>query len=383
MHRTSFSAIVLVACAFFAFPLAVCAAAPAESSTSVSVQSVRQNFANPPASARPMVRWWWFGAAVEKPEILRELRQMKANGIGGAELAFVYPEVLDDSSKSLENLPFLSTAMLDAVNYAQAQGRALGLRIDVTLCSGWPYGGPATTLAEAAGRLRIVEVPLTPNARSVAVPALVEGESLISASIADSIDRTSAGGEGRRLHGPNAVPQPVSWDLASVKPLEVASAAATFSPAGKPRTALFFIASHTGQVVKRAAVGAEGWVLDPFSREAVAMHLAKVGEPLLKAFGNTPPYAIFSDSLEAYGADWTPKLAAEFKKRRGYDLIPHLPEIAAGGTPEAEKVRHDWGRTLTELVNENYLTQINNWALAHHTKFRSQTYGEPAVSFSS
>jgi len=104
---------------------------------------------------------------------------------------------------------------------------------------------------------------------------------------------------------------------------------------------------------------------------------------LVKAFGDTPPYAIFSDSLEAYGADWTPTLPAEFQKRRGYDLLPHLPELVAGGTPAAEKIRHDWGQTLTELVNENYLTQINNWAIAHHTKFRSQTYGEPAVSFSS
>ena len=124
-------------------------------------------------------------------------------------------------------------------------------------------------------------------------------------------------------------------------------------------------------------------MLDPFSHQAVATHLEKVGEPLVKAFGNTPPYAIFSDSLEAYGADWTPSLPAEFKKRRGYDLIPHLPELVAGGTPEADKIRHDYGRTLTELINENYLTQINSWAIAHHTKFRSQTYGEPAVSFSS
>ncbi len=130
-------------------------------------------------------------------------------------------------------------------------------------------------------------------------------------------------------------------------------------------------------------MGADGYVLDPFSHQAVATHLQKVGEPLVKAFGDTPPYAIFSDSLEAYGADWTPTLPAEFQKRRGYDLLPHLPELVAGGTPAADKVRHDWGQTLTELVNENYLTQINNWAIAHHTKFRSQTYGEPAVSFSS
>ena len=123
--------------------------------------------------------------------------------------------------------------------------------------------------------------------------------------------------------------------------------------------------------------------MDPFSRQAVADHLKAVGEPLVGAFGATPPYAVFSDSLEAYGADWTPELPAEFLKRRGYDLLPHLPELVAGGTPAAEKVRHDWGKTLTELVDENYLSQINSWAIAHHTRFRSQTYGEPAVSLSS
>ena len=133
-----------------------------------------------------MMRWWWFGAAVEKPELLRELQQMKADGIGGAELAFVYPEVLDDPAKDLKNLPFLSPGMLDAVHYAQAEGRKLGLRIDVTLCSGWPYGGPATTLAEAATRLRTSEVLIPANATSVTPPVLEEGETFISAAIADS-----------------------------------------------------------------------------------------------------------------------------------------------------------------------------------------------------
>ena len=78
-----------------------------------------------------------------------------------------------------------------------------------------------------------------------------------------------------------------------------------------------------------------------------------------------------------------PALPAEFQKRRGYDLVPHLAELVAGGSPQAEKVRHDYGQTLTELVNENYLVQIDDWAKAHGTKFRSQTYGEPAVDFSS
>jgi hypothetical protein len=383
MICTKIALVLTAACTLGSFSFASKAVTETAPAASVSVQSLWENFSNPPANARPMVRWWWFGAAVEKPEILRELQQMKADGIGGAELAFVYPEVLDDPSRGLVNLPFLSPEMLDAVTYAQAQGRALGLRIDVTLCSGWPYGGSNTSLEEAAWHLRVIEVPVAPNSTSVALPALAKGESLIAASIVNTVAGTAAEESLTSLRGRDAAAQLVHWEAGTAQPLQVADDSAAVSPTGRQRTALFFIAGHTEQVVKRAAVGAEGWVLDPFNRQAVATHLAKVGEPLVKAFGSTPPYAVFSDSLEAYGADWTPALPTEFKKRRGYDLIPHLAELVAGGSSEADKVRHDYGRTLTELVNENYLTQINDWAIAHHTRFRSQTYGEPAVSFSS
>jgi hypothetical protein len=327
---------------------------------------LKQQFKNPPADARPMMRWWWFGTAVEKPEILRELQQMKADGIGGVELAFVYPQVLDDPSKGLVNEPFVGPEMLANVRYAQTEGRKLGLRVDVTLGSGWPYGSAATTLEEAATCLRVIEISVPTGATTLPKLKLAEGESILAAALVSG--------------------EPKQWNAATAQSLNPALNAQdnpTFAAATTPRTALFFIQSHTRQQVKRAAVGSEGWVLDPFSHKAVATHLKAVGEPLVKAFGTTPPYAVFSDSLEAYGADWTPTLPAEFKRRRGYDLLPHLPELVEGGTPASEAVRHDWGQTLTELVNENYLTQINQWAIAHHTKFRSQTYGEPAVTFSS
>ena len=354
----------------------------AQNPAAPSVETLRTEFLNPPDAAKPMVRWWWFGAAVVKPEILRELQQMKADGIGGAELAFEYPLVLDDPAKGLKNLPFLSPEMLDDIRYAQAEGRKLGLRIDVTLGSGWPYGGPNTSLAEASSRLRTAQVPVPANAISVAVPTLAEGESLIAADLVNGTAGTASGETGLGILRPAAPLRP-AWDAASAQPLEVSGATVAVAPSGKPRVALFFIASHTKQAVKRPAAGAEGWVLDHFSHQAVANHLDKVGEPLVKAFGATQPYAIFSDSLEVYSADWTPTLPAEFLRRRGYDLIPHLPELVAGGTPAAETVRHDWGKTLTELIDENYLKQVNDWALAHGTKFRSQTYGDPAVSLSS
>jgi hypothetical protein len=321
--------------------------------------SIRSSFLHPPDDTKPMVRWWWFGPAVTKDEISRELHQMSADGIGGAELAFVYPLQLNG------NLPFTSPAMLDMVHFADDEGQRLGLRIDITLCSGWPYGGPHITLANAATKLRIVEFLIGSGTTSLSLPAVPIGDTFLYAALTDGT--------------------PKHWSSAGAQPLLSAVAGQTIhvAVAKTDRVLLLFYMSHTRQQVKRAAIGGEGYVLDPFSSEAVATHLNAVGKPLLSAFGDHKPYAIFSDSLEAYGADWTPALPAEFKKRRGYDLLPHLPQLVAGDSPEASKVRHDYGQTLTELIDENYLTQINQWAKANGTRFRSQTYGEPAVSFSS
>ena len=156
-----------------AFSLAAAAFSIAVAQTSApSLETLHKNFIDPPNDSRPIVRWWWFGPAVVKPEILRELEQMKADGIQGAELAFEYPEVLDDPSKDLKNLQFLSPEMLDDVAYAQSEGRKLGLRIDLTLCSGWPYGGPSVTLEDAVGRLRVAQVPVPAGTTSISVPAL-------------------------------------------------------------------------------------------------------------------------------------------------------------------------------------------------------------------
>jgi len=89
-----------------------------------------------------------------------------------------------------------------------------------------------------------------------------------------------------------------------------------------PDRDLYFVASHTGMKVKRAAVGAEGLVLNPYDRAAIAAHLKSVGDRLAQAFGANPPHSVFSDSLEVERADWTGDFLAEFRRRRGYDLTP-------------------------------------------------------------
>ena len=95
-----------------------------------------------------------------------------------------------------------------------------------------------------------------------------------------------------------------------------------------PQTVLFFISSRTGMMVKRAAVGAEGFVMDHYDRAATDTYLKQVGDRLMKAFGSERPYAVFCDSLEVFGSDWTPDFPEQFRKRRGYDIKPYLPALA-------------------------------------------------------
>lgn len=330
-----------------------------------ALTGIRSGFATTPMDARPMMRWWWFGPAVEKGELARELRAMKAGGIGGVEVQPVYALDLDDPQKGFHNLPFLSKDHLDMVGFAAQTAHDLNMRLSMTLGSGWPYGGAYVPVSDAAGQLRIVAATVPPGATSLPIPSIRNGEALLGAFIASGT--------------------PQHYDADHAQRVESQGVLRLTLPAGLdgPHVVLFFISSRTGQQVKRAAVGAEGFVLDHFSMEAIQDHLQHVADPLIAACGPNVPYSVFSDSLEVYGSDWTPKLPEEFRARRGYDLLAHLPELAAGTTQEAADVRYDWGRTLAELIDENYLTPLNTWARAHHTKFRSQSYGSPAVTLSS
>src|ERR1017187_1686049 len=299
-----------------------------------NVSELRRGFERPPNDARMMVRWWWFGPSVTKPELEREMRFMKAGGIGGVEVQPTYALALDDAAKGIKNFPYMSAEFLDALTFTGEKAKELGLRMDLTLGSGWPFGGPHIPIAQASGRLRVVRVPVTPEGSTPPPPILAEGEKLIT----------------QIRQGPNMV---------------------------------FFIASHTRQTVKRPAVGAEGFVLDHYDLAAIQNHLKTVGEPMLRALAKTPPYAIFSDSLEVYNADWTGNFLEEFRKRRGYDLTPYLPALAADIGEKTGAIRHDWGKTLSELADQNYLTPLTEWAHQHGTRFRSQSYGIPPVTLSS
>ncbi len=311
------------------------------------------------------MRWWWFGPAVAEDELEREMRLMKEGGIGGFEVQPVYPVVLDDPASGMKTRSFLSDNFIEALRFTSEKARELGLRLDLTLGSGWPYGGPTVPIGQAAGRLRVERVNPPENSRRVALPSIGAGEKLLAVFLARAEGKSIAADTLREITGIRdgavALPEGMTGSL----------------------QVQFFIASRTGMQVKRPAIGGEGFVLDHLDRASVDSYLNRVGDRLMRAFNASPPHAVFCDSLEVYNSDWTGDFLEEFQKRRGYDLSPHLPALVNDLGSKSASIRHDWGQTLTELLNERFLKPLHEWSQKNKTLLRIQCYGTPTAALSS
>ena len=160
-YSQSFASAAFAAALFTAGPL-----------FAADINQLQSSFDQPPDDARIMVRWWWFGPAVTKPELEREMNFMKAGGIGGFDVEPTYPLKLDGELPGVTNFALLSPQHLDALRFTAEKAKELGLRMDLTLGSGWPYGGPQITRSNAVDAIRAsAPVTITAGQTSVALPA--------------------------------------------------------------------------------------------------------------------------------------------------------------------------------------------------------------------
>lgn len=131
-------------------------------------------------------------------------------------------------------------------------------------------------------------------------------------------------------------------------------------PAGRWRIYRFGW-SITGKVNHPASPEATGLEVDKLDPDAWMRYFRTYLDLYKDAaggmFGGKGIRYLLVDSYEAGAYTWTPKLAEEFKARRGYDLLPWLPVLAGeiiGSSEMSERFLWDWRRTLGELFCENY-----------------------------
>lgn len=309
---------------------------------------------------KPGSRWWWLGSALTQKDVSWNMQQYSLHGIGTLEITPLYGVQGNDKN----NIPFLSPQWMQMLKYIEQEGLKDSIEIDMNCGTGWPFGGPAVPINEAA--CKVVYNDLIVNDKDC---------KNLDINIKDEKERNYAFLERvmaypidvKRYKGPAAIN------------------ITEFSRDGKlnwkaPKKGTWRIislyASRTLQKVKRAAPGGEGYVIDHFDSLAVAHYLDRFE----KAFenNNVPyPHTFFNDSYEVYKADWTPTLLKEFEKRRGYKLEDHLPELL-GDIKDDNKVLSDYRETLSDLLINNFTNQWTAWAHSHGVITRNQAHGSPA-----
>ncbi len=130
------------------------------------------------------------------------------------------------------------------------------------------------------------------------------------------------------------------------------------------------------RMVKRAAQGGEGHMLNPYSADAMKVYLERFN----KAFEECEqlPRSQYHDSFE-YAANWCVKMPEEFRKRRGYNLNDHLKTVFGEGdkSEKVSRIKYDYRLTINELHQE-YIKTWTDWASSKGMQTRNQGHGSPA-----
>lgn len=393
-----------------------------------NADSLEQHFAEPPIEHRPWVRWWWPGAAVDQPELAREIQLLHATGFGGAEIQSMMPNMVRLNQQDQARMhDYAEPSFFAAVAATGNAAQAVGMQLDYTLGSAWPSGGGfaitpekamleltmATTQVEAGAQDVIrLDIP-KPTKRLGALNSMdprvkdprvadwrerLNARAKIVAVVAMKGTapelKTAGATAGFKLYPWDDVIKPGQLDFSShlvlTDKLEADGVLNWTPPPGVWQVLVFKQYTSDMGVLGSAGRGPQ-LVLDHMNKSAFEAHVQRVGAPLGKK-----PVALrstFVDSLELMqDLPWTENFLTEFKRRRGYDLTPYLPFVLQPGWMQAwgehysppyfesgdslaERIRMDYRRTVSDLMFDGFINPFIAWNHAQGIKAKFQAHG--------
>ncbi len=344
-------------------------------------------FQNPAADARPMVRWWWNGNCVEADEIKRELAVMKKAGIGGVEInAIAMP--LHAKKTNAKPLQWMGKEWCNMVKIASLEAKELGMKTDLIVGSGWPFGGRFLKEDETMQRLGIKRQ--TVKANSTVNIDLEEYLSFKSNYVLETkkVKETS----DIELLSLKLIPVNVNSldeiiDLTSM----ISDGMLVYKTGNKDHVLVFVYNERNFESVNYGSPGADGPIMDHYKTEAVLGYLNRL-KTIEKETGfmlSELVRALFCDSIELSGSNWTDDMKEQFMARNGYDISPWLPlVIQPADQPNKydtsqemavsiKRVQFDYYNTIIRVFLERFTSEFQKFCTENGVLCRYQAYGIP------
>ena len=374
-----------------------------------------EGFANPPRSARLRAYWWWLNGNVTTNAITRDLEAMKAKGFGGALICDADGASQDGNDRVPRGPAFFSPEWRALYRHCLREADRLGLEMSLNIQSGWNLGGPMVTPNDAPKKLVWSDLRVTGathisaklerprdkegyyrdlfvlayHARAGADPAPRPLQNLAEKALLTPLKPFSA---------PDSTPlfqelpaQPGEEDTRAAEVLDLTAnldpdgVLHWDAPAGDWRILRLGCTLNDHCRVSTSSEGWQGYALDPFDADAFRRYWDAVVEPLIADAGplaGTTLKYLHTDSWEVEVANWTPTLREEFRRRRGYDLLPFLPVITGAivdSRPVSNRFLHDFRKTLGELAIDNHYRLFKDGAHRHGLLIHPESGGPHAV----
>lgn len=355
------------------------------------ITSLYELFRNPELNYHPYVRWWWNGNKVEAVELIRELRLLKAAGIGGVEINPVeFPSRYEGDDLGKTSVKWLSNEWIDLLKKVFDEARSLGIVCDLIVGSGWPFGSESLPPDK---RSQVVVITV----KKLKGPVDYEISEFELFKEADPAISSPFPGRTMELLSLLLVPDPLE-NISQVIPIALKPGDESFKiPVPDGKYALYALVKiNAFMEVINGAPGATGPVLDHYNGEAVRKYLEKMSGAIEKKTGPLSNHirALFTDSMELEGSNWCEGMRDEFIKRNGYDIFPFLPfvlfktgamgnvtDFRYGVTLSSEmesdvrRMRYDFDLTKAEIIRENFTKTYIDWCKELNVKSRAQAYG--------
>jgi len=337
-------------------------------------------FRNPPAEARPFVRWWWGENSVVEKEILREIDVMHEAGIGGYEINPIsLPVPMEFSSPSLQ---WLSPEFNRLVKVAVDATKERGMIADLIVGSGWPFGAEFLKPGDMTKRLYL-------NSIEVLGPVTFT-RPMAELKVPLKFNRSYKGALEPECQFIYMAPLAInnitqSIDIRSKIKDKVLTVEV---PQGKHVIHVGLVQEGFSEV-HQGSPGAMGPVLDHYNAAALRSFLDRMSDKLGPVLGGKlgpAVRAIFCDSIELSAANWTTDMLGVFKTQHDYDLMPYLPYMVdtkipiTGQDPWADqlkRVRYDYSKTLVQMFTDRFIRVYHSWCHENGCLSRYQAYGVP------
>lgn len=372
-------------------------------------RDLKEDFREPPASARPWVYWFFMDGNLGREGITADLEAMKQAGIGGV----IVMEV--DVGIPKGPVLFMSESWRALFKHAVTEVERLGLQMTLNAGPGWTgSGGPWVKPEQSMQHIVASETKMTGGRpfkgflaqpqprppffgpvppeleplrtgfyRDVAVlafPTPADGP-----GIADLDDKALyvrapySSQPGVRPYLPAPAEYPTHPAIAQGSIIDLTdrldpNGQLTWDVPEGDWTILRFGRTTTGANTRPAPQPGLGFECDKFDPSALDAHFQAFIGTLLHDLGPRPAdrttgwTMLHIDSWEMGAQNWSARFREEFQRRRGYDPLPYLPAIT-GRVVESleisERFLWDVRQTAQELVIENHAQRLKALGRRH------------------